>query len=71
LERVRPYGKLGFMGTTVVFNGQDTIVGIVTNYGLDSPGFVTHGGKNPVNVQTGPEAHPVSCTLGTRSLSWG
>jgi len=22
-------------------------------------------------VQTGPGAHPVSCTVGTRSLSWG
>jgi len=71
LERVRPYGKPGFTGTKVVVNGQDSIVGVVANYGLDNPGFETHGGKKPILVQTGPEAHPASCTMGTKSLSWG
>jgi len=45
LERVRPSGKLGFMGIKVVFNGQDSVVGIATNYGLDNPEFEPHGGE--------------------------
>jgi hypothetical protein len=43
-------------------------VGIATDYGLDGPGIEK---KIPVEarffarVQTGPGAHPASCTMGT------
>ena len=58
------------MGTTVVVNGQDNVVGIVVHYRLN-PGFESMGARQPVPLQTGPEVHPASCTMGTRSLSWG
>jgi hypothetical protein len=43
--------------------GPGSSVGIATGYGLDGPGieFFAH-------VQTGPEAHPASCTMGTGSF---
>jgi hypothetical protein len=49
--------------------GRDSSVGIATGYGLDGPGiesrwraiFFAH-------VQTGPEAHPASCSMGTGSF---
>jgi hypothetical protein len=41
----------------------------VTGYGLDGPGIETRwGARFSAPVQTGPGAHPVSCTMGTGSL---
>jgi hypothetical protein len=41
-------------------------------YGLDGLGIKSWwGARFPVPVQTGPGVHPGSCTMGTRSLSWG
>jgi hypothetical protein len=49
--------------------GRDSSVGIATGYGLDGPGIETRwGARIFAHVQTGPEAHPASCTVGTRSL---
>jgi hypothetical protein len=40
--------------------GPGSSVGIATGYGLDGPGIAP--------VQTGPGAHPASCTMGTESF---
>jgi len=45
------------------------VFGIATGYGLDGPGIESRwGARFPALVQTGPGAHPASCTLGTRSF---
>jgi hypothetical protein len=41
-------------------------VGIVTNYGLGIKSW--WGARLSAPVQTGPGAHPASCTMGTRSF---
>jgi hypothetical protein len=53
----------------IVLNcGPGRVVGIVTAYGLDSPGIESWwGARFSAPVQTGPEAHPASCTMGTGS----
>ena len=44
-------------------------VGIVTGYGLDSPGIKSRWkARFSARVQTGPAADPASCTMGTRSF---
>ena len=48
----------------------DSSVGIATRYGLDGPGIESRwgGARFSAPVQTGPEAHPASCTMGTGSF---
>ena len=50
--------------------GRDSAVGIATCYGLDGPGIESRwgGAKFSAPVQTGPGAHPASCTIGTDSF---
>ena len=49
--------------------GRDSSVGIATGYGLDGPGIEPRwGAKFSAPVQTGPWAHPASCTIGTGSF---
>jgi hypothetical protein len=51
--------------------GPGSSVGIATNYGLDSPGIekkIPVGVRFFAHVQTGPGAHPASCTMGTGSF---
>jgi len=48
---------------------QYSVVGIATCCRLDSPGLEIMVGKRSAPIQTGPEAHPASCTKGTGSLS--
>ena len=43
-------------------------VGIATDYGLDVPGIESRSGRDFPPVQTGREAHPTSCTMGTGSF---
>ena len=48
--------------------GRDSSVGIVTRYGLDGPGIESWwGARFSAPVQTGPGAHPASCTMDTGS----
>ena len=48
--------------------GRDSSVGIATGYGLDGPGIEFRlGGRFSARVQTGPGAHPASCTMDTGS----
>jgi hypothetical protein len=44
---------------------RDSSVGITTGYGLDDPRIETHEARFFAHFQTGPEAHPASCTMGT------
>jgi len=49
--------------------GQDSAVGIANRYGLDGPGIESRwGARFSSPVQTGPGAHPASCTMGTGSF---
>jgi hypothetical protein len=49
--------------------GPGSSVSIVTDYGLDGPGFESRwGARFSTSVQTGPGAHPASCTKGTGSF---
>jgi hypothetical protein len=46
-----------------------SVDGITTAYGLYGPGIESRwGARVSAPVQTGPEAHPASCTMGTRSF---
>ena len=47
-------------------------VGTATGYGLDGRGSNPGGGRDfSTPVQTGPGAHPASCTMGTVSFLGG
>jgi hypothetical protein len=47
-------------------SGPGSSVGIVTGYELDGPGIECRwGSRFSAPVQTGPGAHPASCTMGT------
>ena len=49
--------------------GRDSSVGIATRYGLDGAGIESRwGARFSAPVQTGPGAHPASCTMGTGSF---
>jgi len=54
-----------------------SVDGIATGYELDGPGIESRwGAKFSAPVQTGPGAHPASCTMGTESFpgvksGWG
>jgi hypothetical protein len=49
--------------------GPGSSVGIATGYGLDGPVIESRwGARFFAHVQTGPETHPASCTMGTGSF---
>ena len=52
--------------------GSGSVVSIATGYGLDGPGIESRWeARFSAPVQTGPEAHPASCTMGTGSFTRG
>jgi len=51
-----------------LYCGPGGSVGIATDYGLDGLGSNPGGDEIFPPVQTGPGAHPASCTMGTGSL---
>jgi len=52
--------------------GLGSSVGIATGYGLNGPGIESPwGARFFAPVQTGPEAHPASCTIDTGSFPGG
>jgi hypothetical protein len=52
--------------------GRNSVVGIVTRYGLDRAGIESPWGAIfSAPVQTGPGAHPAARTMGSASLSRG
>jgi len=48
--------------------GPGSTVGIATDYRLDGPGIEFPWGQDFPPVQTGPGAHPASCTIGIGSF---
>jgi hypothetical protein len=49
--------------------GPGSSAGIATGYGLDGPGIESWwGARFSAPVQTGPGAHPASCTMATGSF---
>jgi hypothetical protein len=78
------YVFVAFRGSSLLFNfsyyvsdcGPGSSVGIATDYGLDGPGIESRWGDDFPPVQTGPGAHPASCTVSTGSFpgakcGWG
>jgi hypothetical protein len=58
-----------FTVTILTVSGPGSSVGIATDYGLDGPGIESRLGRRfSAPVQTGPGAHPTSCTMGNRSF---
>jgi len=52
-----------------LYCGPGSLVGIATGYGLNGPGIESRwGSRFSAPVQTGPEAHLASCTMGTGSF---
>ena len=49
--------------------GRGSSVGIATDYGLDGPGSNPVGDRDFPPVQTGPGAHPASCTMSIGSFA--
>jgi hypothetical protein len=55
--------------TRINYSGPGSSVGIASGYGLDGPGIESRwGARFFTPVQTGPEAHPAPCTMGTGSF---
>ena len=49
--------------------GPGSVVCIATGYGLDGPDRIPVWARFSARVQTGPAAHPASCTMGTGSFT--
>jgi len=63
------YHSQGFPKFYFAKSGPGSSVGIATGYGLDGPGNrIPVGVRFSTPVQTGPGAHPASCTMGTGSF---
>ena len=59
-----------FILRSIQNNGSGSSVGIATGYGLDGPGIESRwGARFSAPVQTGPGAHPASCTMGAGSFT--
>jgi hypothetical protein len=60
---------VGNMQCVTIFSWPGSVVGIATGYGLDGPrDRIPVGMRFSAPVQTGPGAHPASCTMGTGSF---
>jgi len=58
-----------FGPTIEIVREPGSVVGVRTGYGLDVPGIESRWGRDFSSpVQTGPGAHPASCTMGTGSF---
>jgi len=69
LRRCRGIFLYGFEHLQQSSVGRDISVGTATGYGLDGPGIESQCGvRFSSPVQTGPGAHPASCTMGTGSF---
>jgi len=74
-EEEEKYGKVWkriFCWNNLRIVLEEKVVGKATCFRLDGPGIeFPWGAKFSAPVQTGPEAHPDSYTMGTESLSRG
>jgi hypothetical protein len=61
--------KIYFIHPSIFMYGPGSSVGIVTGYELDGPVIESlWEARFSASVQTGPVAHPASCTMGTGSF---
>ena len=61
--------NLLFSDRLIIIRGPGSSVGIATGCGLDGPGIESRlGARFSALVQTGPGAHPASCTMGIWSF---
>jgi hypothetical protein len=70
-RRFRPHSPISFpsrLSRYVQCSGPGSSVSMATDDGLDGPGIESWGGQDFLPVQTGPGAHPASCTVGTGSF---
>ena len=51
--------------------GPGNSVGIATNYGIEGPGIESRWWRDFPRVQTGPGAHPASCTMCLPEVKYG
>ena len=69
LRRTESEAHHTFISSTKFKVGWGSVVVIATGYGLDGPGIESRwGARFFALVQTGPGAHPSSCTVGTGSF---
>jgi len=62
-------GSINLCSVFLCSCGRGSVVSIASGYGLDDQGIESRwGARFSVPVQTGPEVHPVSCTMGTGSF---
>jgi hypothetical protein len=62
-------GKQKILLLSQVPSGPGSVLGIATGYGLDGPGIESRWEvRFSAPVQTGPGAHPASCTMGIGSF---
>jgi hypothetical protein len=67
-----PCGGQGRIASSGRVCGPGSVVGIATGYRLDGLGIESRwGARFSAPVQTGPGAHPASCTKGTGSFLGG
>jgi hypothetical protein len=57
-----------YFNVCILGYGPGSSVGIVTGHRLDVLGIESRWGEILRTVETGPAAHPVSCTMGTGSF---
>ena len=68
-EIKKPFLICIYLTLTPRFCGQGSVVSTVTGYRLDGPGIESRWeARFFAPVQTGPGAHPASCTMGTGSF---
>ena len=60
--------ELILMDFKLFIRGHVSSVGIATDHRLDGPGIESWWGKFSAPLQTGPGAHPASCTMVTGSF---
>ena len=64
----RPKWFPTFRSAFILGSGPRGSVGIATDYRLDGPGIESRWRRDFPPVETGPGAHPSSCTMGTGSF---
>ena len=69
IDNQQTFDTLLFSRACMWHRGPGSSVGIATGYGLDGPGIESQwGARLSAPAQTGPEAHPASCTMGAGSF---
>jgi hypothetical protein len=67
--RDTPHGYMIIQYVYISTVGRDSSVGIAIRYGLEGPWIESRwGARFSAPIQTGPGAHPASCTMGTGFL---